>query len=69
MMASDDKKVPSHGQKAGRTGAWPMKEDRALIALSKTENLEVLSDHFKRPPEAILTKASKLGISIRRTAK
>jgi hypothetical protein len=63
--------VPSHvmDKKTGRTGAWPMKEDRELIALSKTKTLEALADHFKRPPEAILTKAKSLGLSLKRANK
>jgi hypothetical protein len=63
--------VPSQvrDKKIGRTGAWPMKDDRALIALSKTKTLEALADHFQRPPQAILQRASRLGISIKRTAK
>jgi hypothetical protein len=69
MTASDDKKVPRHGQKFGRTGAWPMKDDRELIVLSKTKTLEALADYFKRPPQAILQRASRLGIPIKRTAK
>jgi hypothetical protein len=63
--------VPSQviDKKFGRTGAWPTKDDRELIALSKTKTLEALADHFKRPPQAILQRASRLGISIKRTAK
>jgi hypothetical protein len=46
-----------------------MKADRELIALSKTHTLGALADHFQRPPAAILMKASRLGLSIKRTAK
>jgi hypothetical protein len=48
---------------------WSMRTDRELITLSKSKALEALVDHFKRPPEAILTKAKRLGLSIKRTAK
>jgi hypothetical protein len=49
-------------------GMWSMRTDRELIALSKTKTLEALVDHFRRPPTAILTKAKRLGPSIKRTA-
>jgi hypothetical protein len=48
---------------------WSMKTDRELIALSKTHKLQALADHFERQPKAILEKAKKLGLSIKRTAK
>jgi hypothetical protein len=50
-------------------GMWSMKTDRELIALAKTKSLEALVDHFKRPPTSILTKARRLGLSIKQTAK
>jgi hypothetical protein len=43
-----------------------MKSDRELIALSKSNTLRVIADKLLRPPEAILRKAAKLGISIER---
>jgi hypothetical protein len=46
-----------------------MRTDRELIAFSKTKTLEALADHFRRPPAAILTKAKRLGLSIKRTTK
>jgi hypothetical protein len=46
-----------------------MKVDRELIALSKTKSIEALADHFQRPPKSILTKAKRLGLSIKQTAK
>jgi hypothetical protein len=46
-----------------------MKTDRELIALSKTKTLEAIANHFQLPHTAILTKAKRLGLSIRRTAK
>jgi hypothetical protein len=52
-----------------KPGMWSMKTDRELIALSKTKPLEALADHFKRSPTAILTKAKRLGLSIRRNRK
>ena len=52
-----------------RIGLWSMKADRELIALSKTKTLEALVDHFQRPPTAILDKAKRLGLSIKRKAK
>jgi hypothetical protein len=48
---------------------WSMRTDRELIALSKTKTLEALVDHFKHPPTAILTKAKRLGLSIKRKAE
>jgi hypothetical protein len=30
-------------------GAWSMKTDRELIALSKTKTLEAIADHFQLP--------------------
>jgi hypothetical protein len=45
---------------------WSMKADRELIALSKTKTLAALVDYFKRPPTAILDKAKRLGLSIKR---
>ena len=45
---------------------WSMRTDRELIALSKTNPLEALVDHFKRPPSAILKRAKRLGLSIKR---
>jgi hypothetical protein len=52
-----------------RSHMWSMKTDRELIALSKTKPIEALADHFRRPPKSILTKAKRLGLSIKRTAK
>jgi hypothetical protein len=52
-----------------RGGAWPMRTDRELIALSKTETLEAIADHFQVPPKSILKKAKRLGIPIKRTAR
>jgi hypothetical protein len=46
-----------------------MKTDRELIALSKTRTLKALANHFDRSPKAILEKAKRLGLSIKRTAK
>jgi len=46
-----------------------MKEDRELIELAKTETLESISDQFQRSPEAILDKAKKLGLTIKRKGK
>jgi len=40
-------------KKIGRIGTWSMKDDRELIALSKTEPLKALVDHFQRPPKSI----------------
>ena len=48
---------------------WSMEHDRELIVLSKTKTLEAIVDHFKRPPAAILIKARRLGLSIKRKAK
>jgi hypothetical protein len=56
-------------RKNARRRWWSMKTDRELIALSKTKTLEALADHFQRAPAAILAKAKKLGLSIKRAAK
>jgi hypothetical protein len=50
-------------------GAWSMKTDRELIALSKTKTVEAIADHFQLPHTAILKKAKRLGLSIKRNAK
>jgi hypothetical protein len=52
-----------------RSGAWPMRTDRELIAFSKTQTLEAIAVHFKVPPKSILKKANRLGLSIKRGAK
>jgi hypothetical protein len=51
-----------------RRGNWLMKEDRELIALSKTHTLEVLADQLQRSPKLILDKAKRLGVSLKRGA-
>jgi hypothetical protein len=51
-----------------RRGNWSMKEDRELIALSKTHTLEALADQLQRPPKLILDKAKRLGVSLKRAA-
>ena len=48
---------------------WSMRTDRELITLSKSKTLEALVDHFRRPPSSILTKAKRLGLSIKRNRK
>jgi len=52
-----------------RSGHWSMKEDRELIALSKTKTLEALADHFRRPAASILRAAKRLGLSIKQRAQ
>jgi hypothetical protein len=46
-----------------------MKSERELIGLAKTHTLGALVEQLKRSPEAILRKAARLGVSIKRTAK
>jgi len=46
-----------------------MKADRELMALSKTNTLEAIADHFQRPPATILRAAKRLGLTIKRKAK
>jgi hypothetical protein len=46
-----------------------MNSDRELIAQTKTDTLEALVRQLKRSPEAILSKAARLGVSIKPTAK
>jgi hypothetical protein len=53
----------------GKYVMWSMKADRELIELAKTETLEAIADHFKLPPEAVLKKAKKLGLTIKRKGK
>jgi len=48
---------------------WAMRHDRELIALSKTKTLEALVEHFRHPRTAILTKAKRLSLQIKRKAK
>ena len=52
-----------------RRGMWAMRHDRELIALSKTKTLEALVEHFRHPRTAILTKAKRLSLQIKRKAK
>jgi IS30 family transposase len=52
-----------------RGGAWLMRHDRELIALSKTKTLEAIADQLQRPPATILRAMKRLGLSIRHTAK
>jgi hypothetical protein len=46
-----------------------MKSERELIVLSKTHTLEALAKQLGRRPEAVLRKAAKLGLVIRREGK
>jgi hypothetical protein len=46
-----------------------MKSDRELIALAKTHSLHAIADKLRHPPESILRKAAKLGLSIRQRPK
>jgi hypothetical protein len=49
--------------------AWnSMKSDRELIELAKTHTLRTLAEQLQRPPAAILRKATRLGLSIKRKA-
>jgi len=45
-----------------------MKSERDLIALSKTHTLAALAEQFQSSHAAILKKAKKLGLTIKRTA-
>jgi hypothetical protein len=51
------------------THIWSMRQDRELIALSKTHTLETIADQLKRPQATILKRAARLSLSIKRTAK
>jgi hypothetical protein len=53
----------------GKYAKWSMKADRELIELAKTETLEAIADQLQRPPEEILKKAKKLGLTIKRKGK
>jgi hypothetical protein len=46
-----------------------IQSERELIELAKTKTLEAIAKQFNRSPEAILNKARKLGLSIKRSAK
>jgi hypothetical protein len=48
---------------------WSMKQDRELIELAKTEDLQALADHFQRSPKSVLKQALKLGLTIKRKGK
>jgi hypothetical protein len=45
---------------------WSMKLDRELIALSKTRTLEAIAAKVQRPPESVLKRAVRLGLTIER---
>jgi len=42
-----------------------MKNDRELIALSKTHTLEAIADQLERSPKFVLRRALRLGLSIK----
>jgi hypothetical protein len=48
---------------------WSMRTDRELIKLAKTETLETIAHQLQRSPKAILKKAAKLGLTIKRQGK
>ena len=52
--------------KSGNQPTWSMKADRKLIELAKTETLEAITEQLQLSPKAILTKAARLGIIIKR---
>jgi len=43
---------------------WSMKLDRELIALSKTRTLDAIVAKVQRPPESVLKRAARLGLTI-----
>jgi hypothetical protein len=45
---------------------WSMKNDRELIALSKTKKLDAIAKHFERPPGTILNAAKRLGVKTKK---
>ena len=44
---------------------WSMENDRQLIQLSKSLNLDELEDGLQRSPAYILKRAARLGLSIK----
>jgi hypothetical protein len=46
-----------------------MKSDRELIELARTKTLHAIAEQLNRPPAAILKKAKRLGLSIKREPK
>ena len=52
--------------KSGDQPTWSMKADRRLIELAKTETLEAIAQQLQLSPKAVLTKAARLGIIIKR---
>jgi hypothetical protein len=46
-----------------------MKSDRELIVLSKTKTLDAIAEQLNRPPAAILRKAKRPGLSIKRSTR
>lgn len=60
LKAKERKVMPSK-RKAG----WPMKNDRVLIALSKTHTLEAIADQLERSPKFVRRRALRLGLSIK----
>jgi hypothetical protein len=60
LKAKERKVMPSK-----RKSGWPMKNDRQLIALSKTHTLEAIADQLERSPKFVLRRAQRLGLSIK----
>jgi hypothetical protein len=60
-LKAEERKVTPGKRKTG----WPMKNDRELIALSKTHTLEAIADQLERSPKFVLRRALRLGLSIK----
>jgi hypothetical protein len=52
-----------------KIGMWSMKSDRELIQLAKLGTLETIADQLQRPPDSILKRAARLGLSKKQKAK
>jgi hypothetical protein len=46
---------------------WSVKLDRELAALSKKLTLHAIAAKVQRPPESVLKRASRLGLSIKQS--
>jgi hypothetical protein len=51
------------------SGAWSRKHDRELIMLAKTHTAQAIADKFERPITTIISRAERLGLSIRGKVK
>ena len=46
--------------------SWSMRGDRELIELAKSQSLEAIAGKINRRPAAVLKRATRLGLSIKK---